>query len=130
MGNRADFELEAVLALLERAAQGYAPGSEESSAMDVAARALHFIAARDELDDEFREHLEMSDRPAADVIRVEQEFPSIDDARRWLDALDPPRAGTLVSIAGTTHVVSRRSVDHWFFVRTLSPQELDAPPEG
>lgn len=129
MRNRADFELEAVLTCLERVSQGLAPAAEESRAIELAARALHYISTRDDLDEEFRRHLEICDQPAADVIQVEHEFQSMDEARRWLDSLAPPRAGTLVSIAGATHVVARQSVSHWCLARTLSPRELDGLPK-
>jgi hypothetical protein len=67
----------------------------------------------------------MYDRPATEVIRVEQEFVSMDEARRWLESLAQPKVGILVKVAGVTHVVARQRKDIWMLVRSLSPQELE-----
>lgn len=123
MPSPVDFDFEEVLECLGRVAQGLPPASKESACIELAARALHFIHARDELD-EFRERLQVYGRPATEVIQIEQEFASGDEAQRWLESLAPPRPGILVKIAGVTHVVARQRTDHWMFVRSLSPREL------
>jgi hypothetical protein len=123
-----DFDFEEVLACLEKVAQGLPPASKEGACIELAARALHFIHTWDELD-EFREQLQMYDRPASEVFRIEHEFASKDEAQRWLESLPQPRVGVLVKIAGVTHVVARQRKDIWMLVRSLSPQELeDEPP--
>ncbi|MGZ3460750.1 MAG: hypothetical protein ACXU86_19860 [Archangium sp.] len=119
-----DFDFEKVLECLGRVTQGFPPSSEESACIELAARALHFLYTRDELD-EFREHLQVADRPATEVIRIEHEFAGTDEAQRWLHSLAQPRMGVLVKIAGVTHVVACQNKDKWMFVRTLSPQELE-----
>ncbi|WP_309896528.1 hypothetical protein [Archangium sp.] len=119
-----DFDFEEVLECLGRVAQGLPPTSKESACIELAARALHFIHTRDELE-EFRERLQVYDRPATEVIRVEQEFVSMDEARRWLESLAQPKVGVLVKVAGVTHVVARQRKDIWMLVRSLSPQELE-----
>lgn len=119
-----DFDFEEVLECLGRVAQGLPPASKESACLELAARALHFIHSRDELD-EFRERLQVYGRPAAEVIRIEHEFTSMDEAQRWLQSLPQPRMGVLVKVAGVTHVVARQRKDIWMLVRSLSPQELE-----
>ncbi len=124
MRSPVDFDFEEVLECLGRVAQGLPPTSKESACIELAARALHFIHTRDELE-EFRERLQVYDRPATEVIRVEQEFVSMDEARRWLESLAQPKVGVLVKVAGVTHVVARQRKDIWMLVRSLSPQELE-----
>lgn len=124
MRSRVDFDFEEALECLGRVAQGFPPSSEESACIELAARALHFLYTRDELD-EFREHLQVADQPAAEVIRIEHEFADMTGARRWLESLAQPRGGLLVKIAGVTHVLARQHEHAWMFVRTLSPQELE-----
>lgn len=129
MQSPVDFDFEEVLECLGKVAQGLSPASKESACIELAARALHFIHTRDELD-EFRERLQVYDRPATEVIRIEHEFASMDEAQRWLESLIQPRMGVLVKIAGVTHVVARQRKDIWMLVRSLSPQELeDEPPK-
>jgi hypothetical protein len=99
------------------------PLPKESACIELAARALHFIHTRDELD-EFRERLQLYARPASEVICIEHEFASKDEAQHWLESLTQPRVGVLVKIAGVTHVVARQREDIWMLVRSLSPQEL------
>jgi hypothetical protein len=72
----------------------------------------------------------MHARPATEVIRIEHEFASRDEAQRWLESLTQPRVGVLVKIAGVTHVVTRQRKDIWMLVRSLSPQELEDEPPG
>jgi hypothetical protein len=122
--SRVDFDFEEVLECLGRVAQGFPPSSEESASIELAARALHFLYSRDELD-EFREHLQVANQPATEAIRIEHEFADMNEALHWLKSLARPRVGILVKIAGVTHVVARQHEDSWIFVRTLSPQELD-----
>ena len=129
MRSPVDFDFEEVLECLGKVAQGLPPASKESACIELAARALHFIHTRDELD-EFRERLQVYDRPATEIIRVEHEFASKDEAQRWLKSLAQPRMGVLVKIAGVTHVVARQRKDIWMLVRALSPQELEEAPPG
>ncbi len=129
MQSPVDFDVEKVLECLGKVAQGFPPSSKESAYIELAARALHFIQAREELD-EFRERLQVYDRPATEVIRVEHEFASMDEARRWLQSLAQPTVGVLVKVAGLTHVVARQRKDIWMLVRSLSPQELEDESPG
>jgi hypothetical protein len=124
-----DFDFEEVLECLGRVAQGLPPSSKESACIELAARALHFIHSRDELD-EFRERLQVYGRTATEVIRIEHEFASMDEAQRWLQSLPQPRMGVLVKVAGVTHVVARQRKDIWMLVRSLSPQELEDESAG
>lgn len=122
--SRADFDFEEVLECLGRVAQGFPPSSEESACIELAARALHFLYTRDELD-EFREQLQGADQPATEAIRIEHTFADLSEAQRWLKSLAQPKRGILVKIAGVTHVLVRQHEHTWMFVRTLSPQELE-----
>jgi hypothetical protein len=121
------FDLECTLKVLEELAHEDARTRAQSSALESAAKALHFIRRMGRLD-EFRDYLRDFNTETERSTRVAQSFTSMSEALEWLRAQQDPPYGATVEVAGIPHLVARQRTDKWFLVPapTLPP---DAPED-
>ncbi|HLL54136.1 MAG TPA: hypothetical protein VK447_11340 [Myxococcaceae bacterium] len=119
-----DFELEHVLQVLGTLAEKYEESSREGRALRAAGISFLYLQRTGKLDD-YRQFLERFDAPL-DTIKIQHVFEDVETARKWLlgSEVGP---GSLVKIAGITHVVAQGPTG-LIFVRTLSPDELREKP--
>jgi len=117
-----DFDLEDTLKELEELAHEDARTLAQSTAIESAAKALHFIRKTGKLDN-FRDYLRDFDRDAELEASIEQSFTSMPEAMEWLHAQQDPPYGATVEVAGIRYLVARQRTDKWFFipVPTLPP---------
>jgi hypothetical protein len=122
------FDLERTLEVLERLAQEETRTSARSSAIESAAKALHFIRRTGRLD-EFRDYLRDFDAEAEQAPHASRSFGSMSEAMEWLRAQQDPPYGATVQVAGIPHMVARQRTDKWFLVPApiLPP---DAPEDA
>ncbi|MCY1035018.1 hypothetical protein OV207_26460 [Corallococcus sp. BB11-1] len=123
MTNSKDFEMDAVLRILDAASKSYPPGSKEEAAVQLAAVSLLYIRRIKKLEEFLAYHQEFSE--PASVVSVAQDFTTQEEADGWLSsgkAVD----GSLVRIAGQGFQVIQLP-NGLKFLRTPLPEELGPP---
>ncbi|CAM3269325.1 hypothetical protein [Corallococcus soli] len=123
MTNSKDFEMDAVLRILDAASKNYPPGSKEEAAVQLAAVSLLYIRRIKKLEEFLAYHQEFSE--PASVVSVAQDFTTQEEADGWLSsgkAVD----GSLVRIAGQGFQVIQLP-NGLKFLRTPLPEELGPP---
>jgi hypothetical protein len=118
-----DSEVEAALQTL--GALAASATAEQQEALALAANALLFLHARQQLD-AFREYLREASAPAHLTVRIEREFDDMAQATHWLHTQPPPAHGTHVRVAGRTYAVWRDDAGQQVLVPSMTPEELDA----
>ena len=123
------FDLENTLEVLEELAQEDARTRAQCSAIESAAKALHFLRRTGRLD-EFRDYLREFNTAEERAIRVVQSFAGMSEAMEWLRAQQDPPYGATVDVAGIPHLVARQRTDKWFLVPapTLPPHAPEDEP--
>jgi hypothetical protein len=116
-------KLERTLRALASAARSHPSESEEYAAIVLAARALLFLHAHEQLDD-FHHWLEA--RASSAPVRA---FPSMAEALGWLEVQPEAASGSFVEVAHETYVISLGPTGTFVLVRTLhqEPVGVEAP---
>jgi hypothetical protein len=119
-----DFDVDAILRVLETVNEKYQDGTPEDEALRIAAGALVYLRDNQKLDD-YRGYFRKYFAPASSASLVAHAFTTREEADAWL-ASGAATDGALVSIAGQGFSAVKLP-NRWEFLRTPLPEELGSP---
>lgn len=124
MSYNPDFDVDAVLRVIEAVNGNYPDGTPEDEALHIVAGALLYLRESQRLDD-YRTYFRKYFLPATSAALVSRTFMTREEAEAWL-ASGTAMDGALVSISGQGFSVIRMQ-DRWELLRTPLPEELGPP---
>ncbi len=119
--------LEDLLNSLEALAGQHASEPEAVTALETAAKALHFIRHIGRMND-FWEYDRVFNTEEA-WPKPSHSFANRDEALAWLRAQSAVPYETVLEVAGTLHNVTRRRDGEWLFIRIPTLAELEESEE-